>query len=199
MYQIVSKLIYMPKICIGNMRHALILFIKSLPVDIFCICKDWWKTYLSRTKYNNRFPVYLIFRWLHEYDTSWWCRKVPDIVVNKDLVYCILYVIIIDPVTICTSFPYDVWSTNLWVEINQQHMCTCSSLHYVNIQWKARTTCITFNVHIYFLWIFHNILLDTWMHVSIIYTLKVTLHLPFLAFILKRLISCWTCRGIITA
>lgn len=59
MYQIVSKLIYMPKICIGNMRHALILFIKSLPVDIFCICKDWWKTYLSRTKYNNRFPVYL--------------------------------------------------------------------------------------------------------------------------------------------
>lgn len=27
MYQIVSKLIYMPKICIGNMRHALILFI----------------------------------------------------------------------------------------------------------------------------------------------------------------------------
>lgn len=158
MYQIVSKLIYMPKICIGNMRHALILFIKSLPVDIFCICKDWWKTYLSRTKYNNRFPVNVIFKWLH--DTSWWCRKVPDIVVNKDLVYCILYVIIIDPVTICTSFPYDVWSTNLWVEINQQHMCTCSSLHYVNIQWKARTTCITFNVHIYFLWIFHNYI--TW-------------------------------------
>lgn len=34
-------------------------------------------------------------------------------------------------------------------------MCTCSSLHYVNIQWKARSTCITFIVHIYFLWIFH--------------------------------------------
>lgn len=104
------------KICIGNMCYVLILFIKLLFVDIFCICKDWWKIYLFRIKYNNRFLVNLIFKWL--YDIFWWCRKVFDIVVNKDLVYCILYVIIIDLVIICILFLYDVWFINLWVEIN---------------------------------------------------------------------------------